>query len=105
MLGILKIKVLLIGLLLASPPVAAWILRGAEPAAQSGGVQPVASQMMAASPADGSIRIPVEVVAEGSAPQWLYVEVQSQAVPEPGVMSLVALTSLLLLRRRRRQAD
>ncbi len=101
--GILKIKALLIGLLLASPPVAAWILRGAEPAAVTPAVQPAVSHTMVASPADGSIRIPVEVVAEGSAPQWLYVEVQSQAVPEPGVMSLVALTSLLLLRRHRKK--
>ena len=46
-------------------------------------------------------QIPIEVVAKGSAPQWVYVEVQGQSVPEPGAVSLLSMASLLLLRRRR----
>ena len=38
---------------------------------------------------------PVEVIANGSAPQWVYVQVGNQAVPEPGMVSLLALTTLL----------
>ena len=93
-------KVLLIGMLLASPPVAAWMLRTEAPAALSAGIQPV-SQPFRPTPAGGPIQVPVEVVAEGSAPQWVYVEVQNQAVPEPGVVSWLVPASLLLLRRQR----
>jgi len=93
-------KVLLLGMLLASPPVAAWILRTEAPASLAAGIQPV-SRALRPTPADGSVQIPVEVVAEGSAPQWVYVEVQNQSVPEPGTVSLLALASLLLLRRQR----
>ena len=45
--------------------------------------------------------VPVEVVAKGSAPKVVYVEVTPQAIPEPGCVSLLALTGLLLLRRQR----
>ena len=93
-------KTLLFGLLLASPPVAAWMLRGESPTMQTAGIQTI-SQTIPPSPAAGSIQVPVEVVVKGSAPKWIYVEVSNQAVPEPGVVSLLALTSLLLLRRQR----
>lgn len=100
MLAFLKMKTLMIGLLLASPPVAAWMLRAAEPAIQ----EPVIRQTPATSPAapnEAAVQVPVEVVAEGSAPEWVYVEVQSQTIPEPGSAALAALASLLLLRRQR----
>lgn len=45
--------------------------------------------------------IPVEVVSKGSAPKVIYVEVAPQAIPEPGSVSLLALTGLLLMRRQR----
>lgn len=48
-------------------------------------------------------RIPVEVIAKGSAPEWVYVNVGSQAVPEPGTTSLIVLASVLLAFRRQRQ--
>jgi hypothetical protein len=99
--GLLKIKVLLCGLLLASPPVAAWMLRedppGRSMTAAADSVAPNAARALNA----GAVQVPVEVLAKGSAPQWVYVELPNQAVPEPGVVSLLAVTSLLLLRRQR----
>lgn len=94
MFGILKIKALFLGLLLASPPVAAWMLRGDEKIIQETAVQPVTESQRAR-------KVPVEVVSKGSEPEWIYVEVAPQAVPEPGVFALVAIASLGLLRRRR----
>lgn len=91
-------KAVFLGLLLASPPVAAWILRGDESSLEAQMVQQV-SATVAASPE--AVRLPVEVVTKGGAPQWIYVEVTNSAVPEPGVVSLLAVTSLLLLRRHR----
>lgn len=88
---------LLLGLLLASPPFAAWLwmeTKAAEP-------QWVANSIPANPLSDGAVQVPIEVVAEGSAPQWVYVAVSNQAVPEPGVVSLLAIGSLLLLRRQR----
>jgi hypothetical protein len=45
--------------------------------------------------------VPVEIVTKGGAPKWVYVQVSHQAIPEPGVIALTALASLLLLRRQR----
>lgn len=94
MFGILKIKALFLGLLLASPPLAAWMLRSDEKPIQEPAIQTVTERQ-------GSRKVPVEVVSKGSEPQWVYVEVAPQAVPEPGVFALVAIASLGLLRRRR----
>ena len=97
MLGVFKIKLLLFGLLLASPPVAAWILRNDPPKMQT-----LVNQTVPVSrPAHQTMTVPVEVVAKGSAPKVVYVEVTPQAIPEPGSVSLLALTGLLLLRRQR----
>ena len=85
-----QIKALLFWLLLASPAVAAWMFR--EPSAE-------VSQVAAPEPL---ARVPVEIITKGSAPRWVYVEVGSQAVPEPGMVSLLALTSVLLAFRRQR---
>lgn len=93
-------KLLLFGLLLASPPVAAWILRNDPPKLQT-----IENSTFASTPTtiSGSqtMTIPVEVVAKGSAPKVIYVEVAPQAIPEPGSVSLLALTGLLLMRRQR----
>lgn len=96
MFGLFKIKALLIGMLLASPPVAAWMWRGAEPATKI-----TETPAVPAIESPTAVQIPVEVVAKGSASQWVYVEVPSQAIPEPGVASWMALASLMLLRRQR----
>lgn len=47
-------------------------------------------------------RIPVEIISKGSPPQWVYLSVGNQAVPEPGVTLLVGFTALLLVFRRQR---
>jgi hypothetical protein len=98
--GLLNIKVLILVALLASPPVAAWMMRH-----DSKPTEVIAQQQLALKssqpPATEPMRVAVEVVAKGTAPQWVYVEVQNQAVPEPGCLALLAASSFLLLRRRR----
>lgn len=96
MFGFFKIKILLFGALLASPPVAAWMIRGSDQKSRAAIEQP----MEAPSPAP-PVKVAVEVVSKGSAPQWVYVEVPAQAIPEPGSLTLVVAAGLLLLRRRR----
>jgi hypothetical protein len=101
-LGFFKMKFLLIGLLLASPAIAAWTLRGAEKS------DPVAIRQRAFDPKIQSarpseaLRVPVEVIEKGSAAQWIYIETGQQAVPEPGIFSLLAVASLALVLRRQR---
>jgi hypothetical protein len=97
--GILKMKVLFFGLLLASPPVAAWILRAPEPTLQPEEIQAVSALQSA--PQSEATQVPVEIVTKGGTSKWVYVEVSHQSIPEPGVVSLAALASLLLLRRQR----
>ncbi len=99
MLGFVQIKVLLFGMLLASPAVALWAFRSHKPLTINQEIPALSD----AQPAAGSVsRIPVEVIANGSAPQWVYVQVGNQAVPEPGMVSLLALATLLLAFRRQR---
>ena len=50
---------------------------------------------------DASLRYPVEVVRKGSAPEWVYVKVENQVVPEPGFLPLILVSALALLRRKR----
>ena len=88
MLKFLNVKLLLALLLFGSPVAALWLV--GDPATHPG--PPVVIE-----------RIPVEVISKGSAPTWVYVEVGNQAVPEPGVLTLLGLTSLLLLLRRRQR--
>lgn len=94
-------KGLLFGVLLASPGVGLWMHLRTPPASQSADIQKIS--YVAATPAPVEVtQIPVEVISKGSAPQWVYVNVGSQAVPEPGVISLVGFTALLLVFRRQR---
>lgn len=51
---------------------------------------------------DSAVTIPVELIARGKEPEWVYVQVENQAVPEPGACSLLVLASLLLVFRRQR---
>ena len=97
--GILKIKGLLFGMLLASPGVGLWMLHRTPPATQRTGIQPVSNNPLS----ENVTRVPVEVITKGSAPQWVYVNVGSQAVPEPGVISLVGFAALVLVFRRHRR--
>jgi hypothetical protein len=57
----------------------------------------------AVSQPEAIVRVPVEVIAKGSAPQWVCVEVDAKAVPEPGMFPLLAMTTLLLIFHRQRQ--
>lgn len=101
MFGIFKMKALLIGMFLASPAFAVWTFRGSEAPVPKREVRAVPFNPAVPRP-EAVVRVPVEVIAKGSAPQLVYVEVGSQAVPEPGMFSLLALTTLLLVFRRRR---
>lgn len=98
MLGFFKMKPLLLGLFLATPAVAAWMSREPEP-------PPAAVRQVAyvPHPAESApIRVPVEVLEKGSAPQWVYVEVSTAAVPEPGLFPLAVVTWAFWVLRRKR---
>ncbi len=100
--AIFRTKALLWVVLAVFPAVAVWKYNGtqaapAKPQARSSG------DSVQAAVKEPVVRVPVEVIATGTAPQWVYVEVGNQAVPEPGMISLFALTSLLLAFRRQRQ--
>lgn len=65
---------------MASPAVGVWKFRGSDSAAS----KPEARQVSNTPRAESTVRIPVEVIAAGSAPEWVYIEVASQALPQPG---------------------
>lgn len=48
-----------------------------------------------------TLRVPVEVVAKGSKTEWVFVEVQNQAIPEPSALAMLLFSLALCLRRRR----
>lgn len=99
MFGLVQIKVLVFGLLLATPAVALWGLRSHKSLTMN---QKNPTVPAVQSVADSVTRIPVEVITNGSAPQWVYVQVGNQAVPEPGMVSLLAVATLFLTFRRQR---
>jgi hypothetical protein len=99
--GVLNIKFLWFGLLLVFPLATAWALHDGS---GSGNHAPAAQIQAPATPSPGGenlTKIPVEVVAKGGKTDWVYVEMPNQTIPEPGTDALLALTSLLLLRRHR----
>lgn len=98
---VLKIKGLLFGVLLASPAVGLWVLQKTPHTEPRPEIQPASFGGMGQS-SGKIVRIPVEVISKGSAPQWVYVSVGTQAVPEPGVTLLVGFAALLLVFRRQR---
>lgn len=98
---IFRTKTLLLVVLAVFSAVAVWKYNGTHTVPAKPQVRSSGDSVQAAVP-EPVVRVPVEVVATGSAPQWVYVEVGNQAVPEPGMISLLALTSLLLTFRRQR---
>ena len=104
MFGLFRIKSLIFGLFLASPGLAAWAYLGMG-SVDSVDASPQVSLGTAGSHGGERLRVPVEVIAKGSPPQWVYVEVPPQAIPEPGLMTLLALASGMLVFRRKREAS
>lgn len=101
MLGILKIKSLVFGLLLASPALGFWVFQGLGASFQQTSGHRMPSAEMVPAP-EKITRIPVEVIAKGSAPEWVYVSVEGQAVPEPGTALLFILSGVWFALRRQR---
>ena len=101
MIGFFKMKTLLLGLLVASPALAAWISRGSESVVSRQEITMISQRAQTPRP-ESVVRVPVEVIAKGSPPKWVYVEVPTHAVPEPGMVSLFVLTSLILALHRQR---
>jgi hypothetical protein len=99
--GIFKLKALIIGMFFASPALAMWVYRS-QPAEVSHSANLAGLSAFAPMVQEPTIRIPVEVIVSGNAPELVYVQVANQAVPEPGMVSLFALSTLLLVFRRQR---
>ena len=102
MFGLLKFKLLLFGLLAASPAVGVRSYRSQNPLI-SNPEKPSSNFSIPLLAIEPVVRIPVEVIANGRAPEWVYVQVGTQAVPEPGLVSLLALTAVLLVFGRHRR--
>jgi hypothetical protein len=98
--GVLKIKVLLFGMLLAIPPLAAWLTRSHETGRQ-GAPESAVTPVAFAEPSGRVAKIPVEVVVPGKGTETVYVSMPVQAVPEPGLLPLGMVSALLFMRRKR----
>ncbi len=93
---------MLVGVLIASPAFVAWTYRTSDKVISASQIHSVSYSQTGQGQAEGIVRIPIEVIEKGSAPKVVYVESTTDAVPEPGIFSLLTLTSLLLIFRRRR---
>ena len=91
----------MLGLLVASPAIGLWSYRS-QNSLISNPEKHSASFAFPLPVTEPVVRIPVEVIANGREPEWVYVQVGTQAVPEPGLASLLALTAMLLAFRRHR---
>lgn len=98
----IHLKALLLGLALASPPLAALVLRTPPSSGSQANVVSVSHQE-ASEEATMRTQVQIEIRAKGSAPQWILVEAPVQSIPEPGVLPLATLAAALLLRRKRRK--
>lgn len=78
-----QIKCLCVGLFMACPPLAAQSFEAEDRSEEK------------------FVQMAVEVIGTGGEREWVMVEVSNEMVPEPGAAALLALSSLLLLRRRR----
>lgn len=95
MFGVLKIKTLLFGLLLTTPPIAAWAIRTRDGHPQAPFTPPAQPALRT------TAKIPVEVVTQGIGSQTIYVEAPAQAIPEPGLLPLAVISTAMLFQRRR----
>lgn len=93
-------KPLLFGMFLASPAVAAWIIQDSR-GETAKNVQAVSYGMPVNHPVPVT-KVAVEVMEKGSAPRTIYIDVETHAVPEPGMVSLLVLTASLFIFRRQR---
>ena len=71
-------KVVLFGMLVSSPAIAAWIFRSTEAATSRPEIRSISNHQHT----ESTVRVPVEVIAAGSTPEWIYIEVASQALPK-----------------------
>lgn len=101
--GFLNMKILAVGVVFATPLAVSWVWRGGEASAvPAAGVRQISAKTAVMD--EPTVKVPVEVLSKGSAPQWVYVEVgPADSVPEPGVFPLVVLPALALVMRRRRE--
>jgi len=98
--GVFKIKTLLFGLLLACPPVAAWMAHSRETRKH----EPLSASARPVSVSPNlreTAKIPVEVVTQGHGTETVYVNMPVQSVPEPGLLPLGLISALLLFHRKR----
>lgn len=64
---------------LTSPLTEVWVFRNSDSAPTQPQILPISNP----TGADSIVRVPVEVIAAGSAPEVVYIEVASQALPKP----------------------
>jgi len=101
MIACFKLKVLIVGLLLVSPAVGFWSYQSGRSSDLIGSTDAVvASETVLDS--EPSLKIPVQVIRCGKTPEWVYVQISPQAVPEPGTLSLLGIGAILLMTRRQR---
>ena len=72
-------KGLFFGMLVSSPAIAVWIFRSSDSAPTPLQILPISNTTSA----DSIVRVPVEVIAAGSAPEVVYIEVASQVLTKP----------------------
>ena len=101
MIACFKLKVLTVGFLLVSPAVGFWSYQSGRSSDLIGstGAVVVPETVLDSEP---SLEIPVQVIRSGKTPEWVYVQISPQAVPEPGTLSLLGIGAILLMIRRQR---
>ncbi len=70
-------------MLVASPAAGVWVFRGSDSAPSRPEIRSISNNLHS----EAIVRVPVEVIAKGSAPQWIYIAVGDQALPESGPIS------------------
>ncbi|MEO7098049.1 MAG: hypothetical protein ABI162_01720 [Luteolibacter sp.] len=98
----LNIKSLIFGVLLVAPAVAALVYRDSEKAVSPSQMRAISYPQHTGHQSGEVVHVPIEVIQKGGAPQTVYVEASTRAVPEPGVFALLTFASLILVRRQRK---